>query len=123
MALSWTANPKIDMLAELRQHSANVDAKHVENLRALSGLKGEVSELKVKVDETSLKVDRLERIRPDIEVAVQAEKGREWRKKHVRRVIASVLATLLTVSALIPLISWLLSLRLFIYQIPHSGGG
>lgn len=85
-------------------HDSNVNEKHATNTATLARIEAAQAEMRQNLDSITL-------LRPAIEAGIAADITIQYRKKMARRVLAAVVTTLVTVSGLLPLLSWLLSLR------------
>lgn len=91
-----------EIAALFRKHDENVEAKHQQNTETMA-----------RIEET---LNGVVKLQPAIEAGIAADAAADYRKKLVRRVILAVLSTLLAVSGLIPLIQWMISLKLSVHM-------
>ena len=86
------------IVASLKAHDANVDAKHQENRAQML------------VMQSSL--DDIIKLRPAIEAGLLADKDAEYRKKLFRRVGVAVVTTAAAMGGLFPMMQWISTMRI-----------
>lgn len=91
-------------------HDLNVNEKHATNTATLARIEAAQTEMRTNLDVIT-------RLRPAIEAGIAADTAVEYRKMVARRVMVAIISTLVTVSGLIPLLSWLLQLKVVVKSV------
>jgi hypothetical protein len=89
-------------------HEANTATRHAQNQTANA-------EFNSKIDRIEKAVGTIDTLLPQIRLGIQQDERHLYRKKVAGKILASIIATLVTVSALIPLAQIVLGLKISIH--------
>ena len=90
----------------LKSHNDEVKTRHEQNTKSLSLIQGEIKGVKEQIGKVDSTIDTFNTLLPDIRRGINVDNAAEYRKKLFIRSGATVVATLVTISALVPLIQW-----------------
>lgn len=105
------------LAASIDIHEANTATRHAQNQSFQTEIRSSQAALTAKLDRVESAVGTIDTLLPAIRQGIEVDQRAIYRRKLAKRVIGTILATLVTVSALIPLFQVLFGLRIAVHTV------
>lgn len=99
----------------LKSQNADVARRHEENKKLSEGVSKHIAEIKDQMMTVDSTISTFNTLLPDIKSGISSDQAAKYRMQMTKRVVLSIIGTLVTISTLIPLFSWIIGLKVALH--------